>query len=402
MNRKKNSRKRKWAVAGLAAVSVTAILCLLGKDKGEPVTVGRPVRGDIVEVIPANGRIRPVTEVVISPDISGEIVLLTVKEGDHVGKGDLILRIKEDIYRSLRDRAEAALNAAKAQLRLQEAAFAKAEQEYLRNERLFGQEVISLQEYQTSRAEYLSAGEQMNAAGYNVESAAASLKEADENLAKTAIYSPIDGIVSSLNIEKGERVVGTSQMAGTEMLRIADFDVMEVVVDINENDIMRISHGDTASIEVDAYPGRTFTGVVTRIASSARNISGGIAAAADVTGFDVRVRILPESYRDIAETASIPFRPGMSASVEIVTDQRYGVLVIPLQSVTSDERVFLYDEATSTAKSVKISTGIQDLQNIEVTGGLSDSSPVITGPYGTVSKILEDGMKISAIFADNT
>lgn len=398
---KKKNKSIRTLIILAAAVAVAAVLYgILHRDTGIPVTVSRPSKGLIVEKIPANGKIHPVTEVKISPDVSGEIVELNVDEGDRVSKGDLIIKIRQDVYISLRDRAEASLNSTKAQYQQQKAGFVQAEQNYLRNRQLYGQGAISLQEFQASTAEYEMAREQLKAAEYNIESASASLAEAVENLTKTVIYSPIDGIISSLSVEKGERVVGTSQMAGTEMLRIADFNMMEVLVDVNENDIIRISLNDTADIDVDAYPGRTFRGIVTQIANSAKNLTGTTASVTDVTNFEVKVRILPESYKDLLAVDPIPFRPGMSASVEIETDRKEGVVTVPLQAVTQEGFVFLYDSTASCVKAVKVTTGIQDIGDIEITSGLPspDSVWIVTGPYGTVSKMLEDGIKVNAEF----
>lgn len=378
-------------------IAAAVIYAILTQEHGEPVTVGRPVTGSIVERIPANGKIHPVTEVKISPDVSGEIIELNVEEGDRVGKGDLVIKIKQDVYISLRDRAAATLNATRAQYQQQKASFTQAEQNHQRNKRLYEQRAISLQEFQTSTAEYEMAREQLNAAEYNIESAVASLDEAEENLTKTVIYSPIDGIVSSLSVEKGERVVGTSQMAGTEMLRIADFGMMEVLVDVNENDIIRISKGDTADIEVDAYPGRVFKGIVTQIANSAKNLGSTSTALTDVTNFEVKVRILHDSYADLLSADPIPFRPGMSASVEIETERRDGVTTVPLQSVSPDGCIYVLDRSTSTVRKVPVVTGIQDIGNIEVVSGLdpADSVEIVIGPYSTISKTLEDGMKVN-------
>lgn len=388
-----------------AAVIVAAVVlyALFRTDKGEPVVISRPARETIIEKIPANGKIRPVTEVKISPDVSGEIVELNVEEGDRVQKGDLIIKIRQDVYISLKDRAEASLNSTRAQYRQQKASFDQAEQNYNRNLDLYEKRAISLQEFEASTAEYEMASEQLKAAEFNIESATASLREAEENLTKTVIYSPIDGIISSLSVEKGERVVGTSQMAGTEMLRIADFNMMEVLVDVNENDIIRITKGDTADIDVDAYPGRTFKGVVTQIANSAKNLTATTSALTDVTNFEVRIRLLPESYADLLENDPIPFRPGMSASVEINTDRQDNVLTVPLQAVTSEECIFTYDPSTATVKSVKVSTGIQSIEDIQITGGLNntDSLWIVTGPYSTVNRVLEDGMKVNAEIDNN-
>lgn len=395
---KKRKGIRYTLIAMAAAVTAAVLFALLRTDKGEPVVINRPTRETIIEKIPANGKIRPVTEVKISPDVSGEIIELNVDEGDRVRKGDLIIKIRQDVYISLRDRAEASLNSTKAQYRQQKAAFDQAEQNYNRNRDLYEKRAISLQEFEASTAEYGMAAEQLKAAEYNIESATASLSEAEENLTKTVIYSPIDGIISSLSVEKGERVVGTSQMAGTEMLRIADFNMMEVLVDVNENDIIRITKGDTADIDVDAYPGRRFKGVVTQIANSAKNLTAATSALTDVTNFEVRIRLLPASYADLLEKDPIPFRPGMSASVEIETDRQDNALTVPLQAVTSEECIFTYDPSTATVSSVKVSTGIQSIENIQITGGLedADSTWIVTGPYSTVNRVLEDGMKVSA------
>lgn len=395
---KKRKGIRYTLIVMAAAVTAAVLFALLRTDKGEPVVINRPTRETIIEKIPANGKIRPVTEVKISPDVSGEIIELNVDEGDRVRKGDLIIKIRQDVYISLRDRAEASLNSTKAQYRQQKAAFDQAEQNYKRNRDLYEKRAISLQEFEASTAEYGMAAEQLKAAEYNIESATASLSEAEENLTKTVIYSPIDGIISSLSVEKGERVVGTSQMAGTEMLRIADFNMMEVLVDVNENDIIRITKGDTADIDVDAYPGRRFKGVVTQIANSAKNLTAATSALTDVTNFEVRIRLLPASYADLLEKDPIPFRPGMSASVEIETDRQDNALTVPLQAVTSEECIFTYDPSTATVSSVKVSTGIQSIENIQITGGLedADSTWIVTGPYSTVNRVLEDGMKVSA------
>ena len=396
MKKKKNKALRNILAAVTVILAAAIIYAVLGQENGEPVTVAVPSTGTIVERIPANGKIHPVTEVKISPDVSGEIIELNVEEGDRVSRGDLVIKIKQDVYISLRDRAAASLNATRAQYQQQKASFTQAEQNYMRNKQLYGQKAISLQEFQASTAEYEMAREQLNAAEYNIESAVASLDEAEENLTKTVIYSPIGGIVSSLSVEKGERVVGTSQMAGTEMLRIADFDMMEVLVDVNENDIIRITKGDTADIEVDAYPGRTFKGVVTQIANSAKNLGSTTAALTDVTNFEVKVRILRESYADLLTSDPIPFRPGMSASVEIETERKDGVTKIPLQAVTPDGCVFVLDRQSSTVRKVAVTTGIQDIENIEVISGLgaADTVEIVTGPYSTISRILEDGMEV--------
>ncbi|HIZ86506.1 MAG TPA: efflux RND transporter periplasmic adaptor subunit [Candidatus Coprenecus stercoravium] len=400
----KTGKKRRKAIriTALTALAVTAALTIGALRSGteETVTVSRPDTGSITERIPANGKIQPVTEVPISPDVSGEIVELYVDEGDTVGKGDLLLRIRQDTYLSVRAQAEAALNAAKARYAQQEASLDKSRQSYMRSRRLYERQSVSLQEYESAEAEYLMAKAQLEAYEYDIDNAEASLKEAEDNLTRTTIRSPIDGIVSVLCVETGERVVGTSQMAGTEMLRIADLNEMEVVADVNENDIIRISKGDTADIDVDAYPGRRFKGTVTKIANSAKNITSAAGILSDVTTFEVKIRILPEPHGEIP---AYPFRPGMSASVEIKTARRDSTVTVPLQSVTPDYGVFIYEAGTSTVRKVQVETGIQDIGDIEILSGLGspDSVWIVTGPYSTISRILTDGMKVIAEFEDN-
>ena len=313
--KKKRSKKRVLLTVATAVILFLAVVSLLSKgDNGIEVTVACPQLGSITESVPANGKIQPVTEVKISPDVSGEIVELNCEEGDRVEAGELLIKIKQDVYISAVEQAEASLNSIKAQYLQQKAQLVQIEAAHERNKKLFEQKTISQQELETSTSQYQVAVEQLNAAKYNIKSAEAALREAQENLVKTTIYAPMSGIISDLAVEKGERVVGTSQMAGTEMLRIADMEKMEVLVDVNENDIIRISQNDTAYIEVDAYPNRKFKGTVTQIANSA-NSTGTTLSADMVTNFEVRVNILPESYRDLMEKSPIPFRPGMSASV---------------------------------------------------------------------------------------
>lgn len=400
------NKKRIWII--VIAILFIAGLIWYGSTKEKPattVTAQEIIGKTIVEVIPANGKIKPVVEVKISPDVSGEIVELNFKEGDIIKKGDLIIKIKQDVYISMKERAEASLNSVKAQLTQQLAQFEQTQQTYLRNKTLFEQKAISEVEYETAYSQYQVAKEQIKAAEFNVKSSQAALKEAQENLTKTIIYAPMDGIISKMSIEKGERVVGTSQMAGTEMLRIANFNQMEVLVDVNENDIIRINQGDTASIDVDAYPNRKFKGVVTQIANSAKNIGS---ALDQVTNFEVKIFILPESYSDLATDGKIPFRPGMSASVAIQTARKEDINTIPLQAITT--RVNLLEDSVKESLGInesieqvfvikddnivevrKITTGIQDLTNIEVTSGLTRGEVVVTGPFSAISKTLKAG-----------
>ncbi len=408
MNMRRNYKKH--IVIGAFTVLILLILFGTGKkSKGVEIYVRPATRGTITESIPANGKIQPVTEIKISPDVSGEIIELNVKEGDRVKAGDLLIKIKQDLYISAVNRAEASLNSIKAQYLQQKAQLSQTELSFNRNKILYEQKAISESEYENSLSQYQIATEQLNAAQYNVKSAEAALNEAQENLYKTTIYAPMTGIVSKLDVEKGERVVGTSQMAGTEMLRIANLNEMEVLVDVNENDIIRLSLLDTAIIEVDAYPNRKFKGVVTQIANSAKN-SGTAVSLDQVTNFEVNVSIFPDSYRDLIEISPIPFRPGMSASVSIQTERRENVFVVPLQSVTVradladststgelNEYIFIYNPAMSAVKPLKIVTGIQDMSNIEVISGLSDSLQIVTGPYNAISRTLKNGTQVKII-----
>ncbi len=399
-----------WII--ISAVVLIVILIIAGRSrsgKGLSVIVENPIVKNITEIIPANGKIQPVTEVKISPDVSGEIITLNVEEGDPVKAGQVLLQIKQDQYISARDRMKAALNQAKAQLAQQEAQYEQVKLSYQRNLSLHQQGAISEAEFEASSSEYAIAEEQLNAARFHVESSQAGLAEAEESLTKTTISSPMNGIVSKLDVERGERVVGTSQMAGTEMLRIANFKEMEVLVDVNENDIVRIRQLDTALVEVDAYPGRQFTGVVTQIANSAKNIGSSLE---QVTNFEVKVFILPESYSDlVSQGFATPFRPGMSASVSIQTETRRNVVAIPIQCITTRtellpdsvrvklgpnelvEQVFVLRE-DNTVEAVSVKSGLQDHMHIEITQGLTIEDQVVTGPYSAISRTLTNGAKV--------
>ncbi|MHC1779236.1 MAG: efflux RND transporter periplasmic adaptor subunit [Bacteroidales bacterium] len=409
MNFKKNI---KWIIA--VAVLFIVVMAVIGSKKGKSaiqVTAEKIEKKTIVEVIPANGKIKPVVEVKISPDVSGEIIELNYKEGEYIKRGDLIIKIKQDVYISMKERSEASLNSIKAQLTQMQAQFVQIEQAYMRNKSLYEQKAISEAEYESSLSQFQVAKEQIKAAEFNVKSATAALKEANENLTKTVIYAPMDGIISKMSVEKGERVVGTSQMAGTEMLRIANFDQMEVLVDVNENDIIRIEKGDTATVEVDAYPNRKFTGVVTQIANSAKNIGMSID---QVTNFEVKILLIADSYNDLVNEGKNPFRPGMSASVSIQTSRVDNALAVPLQSITtrsdiipdsvktkmgvneSLEQVFVVKSDNSVEIRV-ITTGIQDLTNIQVVTGLQEGDQIVTGPFSAISKTLKKDSKVKIV-----
>ena len=398
------AKKKKKSIWWIAAAALIVILMIASKtckqDKTPVVDTSKVERMTITETIPANGKIQPVTEVKISPDVSGEIVELHVKEGDRVKKGDLIIKIKQDIYLSAVDQAMASVNAARASYKQQQAQTLRAKQNYDRYAKLYELRTVSKAEYEAASAEWDVAQQQLDGAKYNISSAEARLKEARENLVKTTIYSPMDGIISKLSVELGERVVGTSQMAGTEMFRVADFSQMEVLVDVNENDIIRLNAGDSAKITVDAYTDRTFYGVVTEVANSSK--SSTTASLDQATTFEVKVRISPESYIDLLSENSSPFRPGMSASVQIQTSRAENVLALPVSAITSRSDlgesgkafVFTYSAKDQTVHPVAIKTGLQDMTHVQITDGLSDTSVIVTGPFAAISKTLKDGMKV--------
>lgn len=376
----------KWCLAGGGGLLLLLILAAGGGSDEARVECEEVRTESITETIPASGRIQPVVEVKISPDVSGEVVDLYFKEGDTVRRGDTLLRIKQDLYLSQVEQAEAALNALKAEHLRQEAEERQAKLAFERSISLYEAEAISESEFEAVKAKYEIAQESVKAARYSILSGKAQLKEARENLGKTTIFSPMDGIVSRMNIEKGERVVGTSQMAGTEMLRIADFSKMELLVDVNENDIVRIGLRDTAQVEIDAYPHRKFRGIVTQIANSAKNIG---ASFNQVTNFEVRIEILSEEFRLL---------PGMSATASILTARREGIVTVPLKSIfTRDKDEFVWIAEGGTARQRKVSTGIQDFGRIEVRQGISPGEKVITGPLSAISKGLADGQKIRIV-----
>ncbi len=400
----------------LPIVLVLIIFAIIGKKQGwfgKALTVKVAVENSenrtIIETITANGKIQPEKEVKISPDVSGEIVELTVMEGDQVEKGQLLLRIKPDTYISQKDRSLAAISSARARLVQSEAQFTQAELSYNRSKQLYEEQTISKSEYEQADASYRVAKAEVDAAKYAVVSSEASLKEANENLIKTSIYAPMSGTVSMLLVELGERVAGTNLMAGTELLRVADLSRMEAQVEVNENDIVRVSLGDTATIEVDAYLDQKFKGIVTEIANSAKTTG---VSADQVTNFDVKILVLPESYENLVRAGnSNPFRPGMSATVDIQTDIKNDILTVPIQSVTtrtdstkttttvSDEDirtiVFISDGQYALAKDVK--TGIQDNSYIEITEGISVNDKVISAPFSAISKKLADSTLIEVV-----
>lgn len=395
---------------------VLIIFAIIGKKQGwfgKGVTVKVAVetveKRTIVETITANGKIQPEKEVKISPDVSGEIVELNVREGDNVVKGQLLLRIKPDVYISQRDRSLAAISSQRARLAQSEAQFIQAELAYKRMKQLYEEQTVSKSDFEQAEASYSVAKAEVDAARFSVISAEAALKEAEENLVKTSIYSPMTGTVSMLLVELGERVAGTGLMAGTEMLRVADLSRMEARVEVNENDIVRVSLGDTAIINVDAYINDKFKGIVTEIANSAKTTG---VSAEQVTNFDVKIFILPESYKKLAEESGMnPLRPGMSTTVEIQTETKSDIIAVPIQCVTtrtdttkltssiSDDDirtlVFITDGQRALARDVK--TGIQDNNYIEIITGVSPGDLVISAPFSAISKKLSDSTLVQIV-----
>lgn len=353
-----------------------------GGPEGIEVSTIFPTISSITETIPANGHIRPVTEVKIAPDISGEIVEIYCCEGDSVEQGELLLKIKQDIYLSILDQATALLNASKAQYRQQEATLQQAELIFRRNSRLYRENTIPLAEYEESEIQYMIAQRGLEYAEYNIQSANASVREAQENLSKTSVYAPMSGIISRLWVEKGERVVGTTQMAGTEMVRIADFSQMEVVADINENDIVKVNMGDSAKIEIDALPGEMFDGIVTAIAPAASNIGYNTDR---ISSFEVKILIL-DPVREL--------RPGMSASITIKIEEKGGIITLPLRCINSNGCIFVVGKGGSTVEERHITTGIQDINNIEIIDGVEIGEEVVISPYEAINKRLTDHAKV--------
>lgn len=448
MAKKKKSNKLIYLLLGVAAVLL--ILAVVGKSQGwigqkkaMEVEFAKAEKKTIVEKVSASGAIQPVVEVKLSPDVAGEIIELNVEEGDSVVAGQRLIKIRPDNWQSALDRSLANLNQqkanladARARLARAEATFDRAKLEYERQKSLYDEKVISdsdwelaLSNYKIADNDLKSARENVNAAEYIVKSSQASVNEAQENLRLTTVLAPVNGTVSKLSVEKGERVVGTQQMAGTEMLRIADLNKMEVRVNVNENDIIRIAVGDTAIIEVDSYShlDKEFQGIVTQIANTANDKASPDA----VTEFEVRIRVLNESFKDLILEKGIknPLRPGMTASVDILTERREDVLAVPLASVTTrsgtevaeDEengdnnndrqpaaparaaevKEVVFVNEGGVAKMVEVTTGISDFENIQILGGLTEGAEVVSGPFLAVSKRLKDGEPIQAMNKEN-
>ncbi|WP_029282805.1 efflux RND transporter periplasmic adaptor subunit [Pedobacter sp. R20-19] len=422
----------------IAILIVLKLTGVIGGAKTEKVTTEKASAKTVVETVTASGKIQPETEVKLSSEVSGEVVELKVKEGDIVKAGQLLCKVRPDILQSGYERSVATFNAQKAsvaaaqqQLIQNQANFANEEATYKRNVELFNKKVISASEFDAAKAAYLSAKatlasakESVTGAKFTLEQTGANVKEAGANLARTTIYAPADGVVSKLSIELGDRILGTSQMAGTEIMRISNLSSMEVNVDVNENDITRVKVGDKASIEVDAFSDKKFRGIVTEIASSSTAVGTTTSTSVDqVTNFSVKIRITEVME---GKQQSI-FRPGMSATVDIESASING-LAIPIQAVftesgksadqnqgnqensdkqkskLSDKKVkqfvYTYDAKTMKVKKVEVTTGIQNDQFIIVKSGVKAGDEIVTGPYSAIQNKLKDGMIVEKTAKD--
>lgn len=444
------SKKLKWTI-GILVVLILVLIGLskagvFGKDEGTKVSGEKAIKRTITETVTASGKVYPEIEVKVSSDISGEVVSLNVSEGDTVKKGQELARIYADIYSSQRDQAAAAVAQSQATVANSNAALAglkatmdQTQAAYNRQRTLVEQKVISRSEFEQAEQAYLSAKSNYEAALQNIRankagvlSAQANLNKANKDVSRTTIVAPMDGVISLMEVKRGERVVGTAQMTGTEMMRIADLSSIEVQVDVGENDIPKVKIGDSAIVEIDAFNNRKFKGVVYKIAnplSLASSATSTVTTSTTVTNYQVHIRLLAESYRDlIVKGQPFPFRPNMTASADIQTNTHSDVLSVPLNAVTTREKggaadagknkggndnqsldkpaassddnieevVFVWQQ-NGTVKKVPVKTGIQDINNIEITAGLKEGDQVITGPYDVVSKQLKDGDKVKIV-----
>ena len=453
------NKTTKWILISVGILAVLLIVLakigVFGKDEGTKVTAEKATVRNIIEVVNASGKIYPEIEVKVSPDISGEITELIVAEGDTVKKGQLLARIYADVYNIQRSQAASGVAQSQAQVNISQAQVSnsqaaldalkaqqeQAERNYSMQKKLFDEKVISASEFnvadanfKTAKANYNAAVQSIRGGQASVQSARAGVQSARNNLAKantdlgrTAIVAPMDGVVSLLNVKKGEKVAGNSFNVGTEMLRIADMDKIEIRVDVGENDVPKVKLGDSAVVNVDAYSERKFKGIVTQIASSNNGAASSALSAAttDVTQYKVYIRILKESYVDLLGKGSFPFRPGMSASADIQTKTQRNVITVPINAVTTREKsdslgtdkkkvlatdnivekskddditvVVFVKGADSKVTRVPVKTGIQDINYIEITSGLKAGEEVVTGPYDVVSKTLKKGTQVKVV-----
>ena len=420
------SKKKIYILVGVVVTLIIVLVTLKskgiigGNDDSKQVETSKVDEITIIETVSATGKIQPEIEVKISSEVSGEVIALPVKEGQVVKKGDLLVKINPDLYTSGYNRTVSNLSGTKAGLSQADATFKEAKASYDRSKTLFDKGIISRSDWDKAIAAFEGAKANKESAYYNVQSANATVKEAKDNLGRTTIYAPADGTISSLGVELGERVLGTQQMTGTEILRVANLNNMEVEVDVNENDIVKINIGDSTKIQVDAYLKKEFKGIVTSISNSASAAT----TADQVTNFKVKVRILKESYQDLLEgkpATYSPFRPGMTATVDIITERKEKVIGVPISAVviksdtTATKSYEIEDEGEdkkvapkndkkfecvfvkvgNKAKIRIVKTGIQDDTNIEVTAGLKKGDVVIVGPYTTVTKDLNSGDKVT-------
>ncbi|MEO7523282.1 MAG: efflux RND transporter periplasmic adaptor subunit [Ferruginibacter sp.] len=441
------NKTTKWILIIVGILVVTLVIMsqmgVFGKVEGTKVTAEKVQRRTIIETVSASGKIYPEIEVKVSPDISGEITELTVQEGDTVKKGQLLAKIYADLYDIQRDQAASGVVQSQAQVANSQAALdallaqqEQAERSFTMQKKLYDDKVISQNEFNIADANFKSAKANYNAAKQGirsgeagVSSAVANLNKANKDLGRTEIIAPMDGVVSLLSVKKGEKVAGNSFALGTEILRIADMSKIEVRVDVGENDVPKVKLGDSAIIDIDAYSDRKFKGYVTQIASSnngAASQSALASTSSDVTQYKVYIRLLPESYMDLIGKGSFPFRPGMSASADIQTKTQNNVLSVPINTVTTRDK----DDSTKTQKNQDnaatkntgsltnadelevvvfvlgsdnkvsrqiVKTGIQDINNIEITQGIKEGDTVITGPYDVVSKTLKKGDMVKVV-----
>ncbi len=443
--KKKSNKLLYW---GIGVVIFLILFLIVGKSQGWigksrdlEVDFAKAKKTSITEKVSASGTVQPVIEVKLAPEVSGEIISLNVEDGDSVKAGQVLVKIRPDVWNSQLERSEAALSQQKANLESSRAAlsrsqatFTRAEQDYKRQEKLWNQKVISESDWQLAQQNFIvaqndlkSANQTLEAARFVVNSTDASVRESRANVAKTSVVAPMKGIVSKLLVKKGERVVGAATMTGTEMMRIADLNKMEVRVNVNENDIVRVHLNDSVMIDVDSYASadKSFKGIVTNIANTAKDKT----SADAITEFEVRILILRSSYEDLIKKGNkFPFRPGMTASVDIITTKKDNVLSVPLTAVTTrnpekekmgkggppsnnddekrqvtdnkvkvekkEDKIVVFVNNKGVAKMTEVKTGISDYDNIEIISGLSDSVEVVTGPFLVVSKRLKDGDKI--------
>lgn len=445
------NKTAKWILISLGIIIVILVVVKAivgGGDTGIKVSAEKAAKRTIVETVNATGKIYPEVEVKISPDISGQITELDVQEGDTVKKGQVLARIYADIYSLQKDEAASRVSQSEANVANSEAALEalkanldQSKQTYDRNKTLFDQKVISKAEleqyettYRTALANYNAAKQNIAGLKAGVQTAQTDLTSAAKNLSRTTLTSPMDGVITSLQVKNGERVAGNSFTLGTEMMTVSDMSSIEARVDVGENDIVKVNIGDSADVEVDAYNNRKFKGVVTKISSSSSTTTA--TSTNDVTNYEVRIRLIRDSYKDLI-TKTFPFRPGMNASADIKTRQHDNVLSVPITAVNArvkgsdknledkkkedskmkednsdninavntssddelEEVVFVLQKDGKVKKTV-VTTGIQDINYIEITSGLNEGDEVVTGPYSAISKTLKDGMKVKVVPKD--